>query len=616
MRIDRVIVAGLVAGLVAAFAAVAGTHAQKIIRAGAYLVQVDAYPVRDGRPITGLSAKDFEILEDGTPQTIDSVRFLEFPIWSPDRVRRDPTSQRESFELAGDPSNRVFVVYLNRIDWINGNYVEPALMAFLDRTLGPRDYVAIMSALQSPGDVVFSQLISTFKTESERFLDIVDWTDPRFMTTPEAELLSCFPGDEGLGLVARWRADDVYRDLEGLVSLLGSLRDTRSTLIFVSQGLFDPSTSGAIAEVSRTAPRIVPPAGRMPLPGGRGSFQPEYDPRMVGGRCEDLRQAALEPWSPSRFRDLLARARTANVAISPVNPRGLVADPDYRVMRAAEGVNDLMRSMASETGGVAIVNTNDLRAGFRKVADSLTAHYVLAYYSTNQAKDGRVRRITVKLRSSGETIRARREYRAAEDTPVLRPASTPAPDATGGPTEPPEDPISIDGAPAEGSSSAPTVMVAFSDFQCPYCAKFATEVLPQLRTEFTAPGAVQMVFRNLPLPIHPQARAAAVAAICAGQQGQFWPMHDRLFANQSKLSVEDLESSARVLALDLPRWADCARVGGPDVIADDLETARSLGIRATPFFLVGRREVDGRVRVTTVVAGAKPLSEFRRALRP
>jgi hypothetical protein len=114
------------------------------------------------------------------------------------------------------------------------------------------------------------------------------------------------------------------------------------------------------------------------------------------------------------------------VALTPINPKGLIADPEPAVTRAAEHVNDLMRTMASETGGIAVVNLNNMREGFRRVADSLMSHYLLGYYSTNRSADGRVRRITVKLKSNGETIRARREYRAPR-TPEL--SSSPSPPA-------------------------------------------------------------------------------------------------------------------------------------------------------------------------------------------
>jgi hypothetical protein len=90
------------------------------------------------------------------------------------------------------------------------------------------------------------------------------------------------------------------------------------------------------------------------------------------------------------------------------------------VLQEADRTDDTFKTMASETGGLAIVHLNDMREGFRRLAASLTSHYVLTYYSTNQAQDGRIRRITVRLKGSRQTIRARREYRAllAPDTAV------------------------------------------------------------------------------------------------------------------------------------------------------------------------------------------------------
>ena len=147
---------------------------------------------------------------------------------------------------------------------------------------------------------------------------------------------------------------------------------------------------------------------------------------IENSRCEDLRRASLEPWASDRFRRLLADARTANVALTPINPKGLVADSDPAVTRAAELLNDRMRTMASETGGIAIVNLNSMQEGFRRVADSLMSHYLLAYYSTNRNADGRIRRITVKLKSNGDTVRARREYRAPTVAESAAPVAPPA----------------------------------------------------------------------------------------------------------------------------------------------------------------------------------------------
>lgn len=433
----RTVTAVLVA-LVGAVTLAAQTPQQspQVLRAGAFLVQVDAYPTRDGLPITGLTTDDFEILEDGKPQKIDSVRFLEFPIWTPDAARRDPNTQRESFELAGDPTNRLFVVYLNRISWQNGNYVEPALFEFLDRSMGPRDYVAVMTQMQGPGDIVFGQLSTAFKSEIRDFLNIVDHFDARYLSDSELELMTCFPGPEAEAIIGRWRADDVYRDLEGLITMLGAIRETQSTLVFVSEDMIDPSGVRALTSLPRRPTQIVPPAGQLPPARGRGSFSlPAGVRELEDSRCEALARVVAEPWSADRFRTLLASARTANVALSPINPRGLTASHDVAVTIAAERTNDLMRTMASETGGLAVVNLNDMHAGFRRVADRLASHYLLGYHSTNTNADGRVRRITVKLKATGATIPARREYRApsaAELTPPPAPAGPNVPAATSG----------------------------------------------------------------------------------------------------------------------------------------------------------------------------------------
>jgi protein-disulfide isomerase len=96
--------------------------------------------------------------------------------------------------------------------------------------------------------------------------------------------------------------------------------------------------------------------------------------------------------------------------------------------------------------------------------------------------------------------------------------------------EVPAEPVSIAGAANKGSVDARIVMIAFTDFQCPFCGRFAREVLPQLEHDYIATGRVQFVYRHLPLPIHQYALKAAQAAECARRQDQFWPMHDWLFA--------------------------------------------------------------------------------------
>ena len=175
----------------------------------------------------------------------------------------------------------------------------------------------------------------------------------------------------------------------------------------------------------------------------------------------------------------------------------------------------------------------------------------------------------------------------------------------------PAEPISIEAAATKGSEAAPLVVVAFSDFQCPFCARFARDVLPVVERDYISTGRVQLVYRHLPLPMHAYARTAAQAAECAGRQGRFWEMHDRLFGNGTKLDDAVVASAVKDLALDVDRFQECLHAEETlPTVARDSEDARRLGLSGTPAFLLGTREPDGRVRVSRVIAGVLPPEEF------
>ena len=96
---------------------------------------------------------------------------------------------------------------------------------------------------------------------------------------------------------------------------------------------------------------------------------------------------------------------------------------------------------------------------------------------------------------------------------------------------------SLADAPALGRPDAPVTLVEFSDYQCPFCGRFFSATLSTLKRDYIDTGKVRYVFRDYPLAqIHPQARKAAEAAHCAGDQGKYWEMHDRLFRNQKALT--------------------------------------------------------------------------------
>lgn len=158
--------------------------------------------------------------------------------------------------------------------------------------------------------------------------------------------------------------------------------------------------------------------------------------------------------------------------------------------------------------------------------------------------------------------------------------------------ETPRQPVVIAAVdPARGPASAPIQLVEFSDFECPYCRQLEP-VLTRLRDTYG--DRLRVVWKDFPLPIHSQARGAAEAARCAGDQGHFWEYHDLLFANQHALTADDLKRHASTLKLELDRFVVCLERGmhRADVTVD-LEEGTRQGIEATPTVFINGRPVIG-----------------------
>jgi protein-disulfide isomerase len=164
-----------------------------------------------------------------------------------------------------------------------------------------------------------------------------------------------------------------------------------------------------------------------------------------------------------------------------------------------------------------------------------------------------------------------------------------------------------------GASNAAAGMIVFSDFECPYCKQFAESVLPNLRQRYVEPGRVRLAFKHFPLPNHPRARDAAIAAECAGRNGLFWEIHDLLFAAGPRLDDDVIRRSAVAVNLG-PAFESC--LAGPGSEAVDLESkdAQALQLTGTPTILIGRLERPGYLRVVSHLVGNKPLVEFDEAL--
>ena len=189
------------------------------------------------------------------------------------------------------------------------------------------------------------------------------------------------------------------------------------------------------------------------------------------------------------------------------------------------------------------------------------------------------------------------------------PAARPAADAL------PTAPISVTGEPFKGAANAKVAVIEFSDFQCPFCGRYDKETYPQLIKDYVDTGKIKYVWRDYPLDFHKNAEKAAEAAHCAGEQGKFWEMHDRLFANQQNIDAADLPKHAEALQLNTSMFQQCLDSGRYAAdIKKDIDVASSAGISGTPSFLIGTVQPNGSVKVTNKLVGAKPYAEFKSAI--
>lgn len=150
--------------------------------------------------------------------------------------------------------------------------------------------------------------------------------------------------------------------------------------------------------------------------------------------------------------------------------------------------------------------------------------------------------------------------------------------------EAPRVAVSVDDDPAMGPANAPVTIVEFSDFQCPFCGRVEPTV-KQVLEKYK--DKVRFVYRDFPLSIHPYAPKAAEAAQCAHAQGKFWEYHDALYADQSKLTVADLESTAGRLGLKADEFKTCLESGKFTAeVNKDVADATKAGVNSTPSFFI------------------------------
>jgi len=159
--------------------------------------------------------------------------------------------------------------------------------------------------------------------------------------------------------------------------------------------------------------------------------------------------------------------------------------------------------------------------------------------------------------------------------------------------------------PMKGSADAPVTIIEYSDFQCPFCARFWSQTLPQLQEEYIDTGKVKLIYKDFPLSFHENAQKAAEAGECADDQGMFWEYHDMIYENQNALSVSNLKSYAKDLGLDTSEFNDCLDSEKyEDEVKEDFKEGQAAGVSGTPAFFINGKSL----------VGAQPFSEFKKVI--
>ncbi|HJZ71259.1 MAG TPA: VWA domain-containing protein [Vicinamibacterales bacterium] len=462
------------------------TPPQPTFRTEANYVRVDVFPTRGGVPVADLAQSDFEVLEDRVAQRIEQFERVVIRGNLPQDLRTEPNSVAAGRQAAENPRARVFVVFLdiNHVSVEGSHAIRQPLVDTLNRLIGADDVFAVMTPEMSARDLVFARRTTTIENILARY-----WTwgerDRQSWDPQEQQYQYCYPGsppvqcpdggtadDRGIAdkMIERRREKVTLDALTDLVRYLRGVREERKAVIAVSDGwrLFQQDNDLINRRTSCDPPRVPGQIGVDPR-GGKLTAKPPPTTDLFNTAnpdiCERDRIQLGMLDDESEFRALLDEANRANTSFYPVDPRGLVVfDEPIDKMRTGlpppgsttitpPAVDNArlrarlttLRTLADATDGLAIVDSNNLAAGMKRIVDDLSAYYLLGYYSSGKL-DGKFHAITVRVKRPGVQVRARRGYLAA--TPA-------AMTAAGGGAATPADPAAAAETHAIESAIAP-----------------------------------------------------------------------------------------------------------------------------------------------------------------
>jgi VWFA-related protein len=443
---------------------------QPTFRTEANYVRVDVFPTKDGAPVADLTQADFEVLESGAPQKIEQFERVVIQGNVPQEMRREPNSVEQGRQAAQNPRARVVVLFLdvNHVSLDGSHNIRRPLVDALDRLIGPDDLVAVMTPEMSASDITFARRTTTIDGMLTRYWHWGERDRTISVDPQEEQYRACYPGiprrcgddtvddDRGVAdeLIERRKEKVTLDSLADLVRYLRGVREERKAVLAISDGwrLFTPNeslTRKLNCQIPTQRVGVDPRTGKLTGRTPQTLFSgPDPD------ACERDRMTLARMDDDQAFRALLDEANAANTSFYPIDPRGLVVF-DEPISKPTTGLPppgsttitppsvdaarlrsrlDSLRTLAEATDGLAIVDSNNLARGLKRVVDDLSSYYLLGYYSSGKL-DGRFHAITVRVKRPGVQVRARRGYLAA--TPA---AMTAAARGRGGAAPLPIDP--------------------------------------------------------------------------------------------------------------------------------------------------------------------------------
>jgi VWFA-related protein len=383
-----------------------------------------------GNPVPDLRQEDFEVTEDGKPQTIQTFKLINInenakEVQQPPRQISNPII--EQTEAARDDV-RVLAVFLDdyHVRLENSMRAREPIARFIETQLQPADMAGIMYPLWPISDVMLTRDRKSIAGAIRGFVGRkYDYTPRNIFEERYVHYVSTIEAE-------RIRNQVTLSAIKGLIYKLGGLREQRKAIVLISEGF---SNSLPVQVNDRIAT----------CNGGPCYGQPRSTPDPIGGQDPALqsRQDAAEfflqtdLWSD--LRSVYEIANRYNTAIYAVDPRGLpVFEFDLSTQGGAnvsltrdqkflENTIDTLRILSDETDGRAIVGSNDLEPGLRQIVRDSSAYYLLGYTSSQKELDGKFHEIKVRVKRPNIQIRARRGYLALTPREVERALAPPKP---------------------------------------------------------------------------------------------------------------------------------------------------------------------------------------------